>query len=437
MRVLHAIHDFLPRHRAGSELYADALCREQEKRHQVAVLCAEYDATRPHGSVLERQHDGLAVFEIANSWAFGSFSESYASPALNTALTRVLDAYRPDVLHVHNLLNLSLDLPELARARGIATVATLHDFTLVCASGGQRLHLAEEHVCVDIEPARCARCFEASPFRRQMTGPPAPVSLWRRMLGNVPGDPRSPSASDIEARIARARRAADAIQVLVAPSQALADDLHRFGFPARIQVADYGTSPFRVRARPARAPGPPRVGFVGTLAWHKGAHVLIDAIRHLPAGSCEVLLFGDLATFPEYVAALRQQAVSLPVHFRGGFVPEDAAAAYAEIDVLVVPSLWPENSPLVIHEAFEAGLPIVAARTGGIPALLGEGRHGLLYDPASPHALAAALREVQDPARARALVEGRTPWRTMAEDAAGWDELYTQALAGRPAEVRA
>ena len=88
MRVLHAIHDFLPRHRAGSELYADALCREQGQRHEVAVLCAEYDAARPHGSVLEREHHGLPVFEIANSWAFSSFAESYASPALNACSSR-------------------------------------------------------------------------------------------------------------------------------------------------------------------------------------------------------------------------------------------------------------------------------------------------------------------------------------------------------------
>jgi glycosyltransferase involved in cell wall biosynthesis len=439
MRVLHAIHDFLPRHRAGSELYADALCREQRCRHEVAVLCAEYDPALPHATVVERHHEGLPVFEIVNRWEFGSFVESYGSPAINAALARILDAYRPDVLHVHNLLNLSLDLPALARGRGIATVATLHDFTLACVSGGQRVHLADAHVCVDIEPDRCARCFAASPFRRQMSGAPGPPSLWRRITSRGAGaDPRSPGAAEIEARIARARQAAEEIQILVAPAQTLADDLRRFGFPARIRVADYGTPPRPTMGRGRREPGPPRVGFVGTLAWHKGVHVLIDALGRLPAGSCEVLLFGDLATFPDYVASLRQQAISLPVHFRGGFAPEAAAAAYAEIDVLVVPSLWPENSPLVIHEAFQAGLPIVAARTGGIPALLGDGRHGVLYEPSSPAALAEALREVlRNPAQAEALVEKRGSVRTMAEDAAGWDDLYAQALAARGAQVRA
>ena len=80
----------------------------------------------------------------------------------------MLEATRPDVLHVHNLLNLSFDLPRLARERGIATVATLHDYTLVCASGGQRVHVAESHVCKTIDAMRCSRCFAASPLRAQM-----------------------------------------------------------------------------------------------------------------------------------------------------------------------------------------------------------------------------------------------------------------------------
>ena len=68
----------------------------------------------------------------------------------------------------------------------------------------------------------------------------------------------------------------------------------------------------------------------------------------------------------------------------GAFDHEHAADVYAQIDVLVVPSLWLENSPLVIHEAFMAGIPVVGARIGGIADLVEDGRSGLLYDPTSP-----------------------------------------------------
>ena len=168
MRLLHAIHDFLPRHRAGSEIYACELAREQRKRHDVFVLAAEYDPTTAHGTLRWREYAGLTVVELVNNWEFQRFDETYTSERINAQLRHVLDATAPDVLHVHNLLNLSFDLPRIAKARGIGIVATLHDYTLVCASGGQRVHVSEAHVCETIDAERCARCFGESTLSRQM-----------------------------------------------------------------------------------------------------------------------------------------------------------------------------------------------------------------------------------------------------------------------------
>ena len=64
MRLLHAIHDFLPRHRAGSEIYALRLCQELAKRHSVVVLCAEYDPGRQHGTLAWRSYEDLPVVSI-------------------------------------------------------------------------------------------------------------------------------------------------------------------------------------------------------------------------------------------------------------------------------------------------------------------------------------------------------------------------------------
>ena len=83
MKILHAIHDFLPRHRAGSEIYAFRLCRELSRRHEVGVLCAEYDPSRPHGSLASRLYEGLPVRELVNNWAFSTFAETYRSAQIN------------------------------------------------------------------------------------------------------------------------------------------------------------------------------------------------------------------------------------------------------------------------------------------------------------------------------------------------------------------
>jgi glycosyltransferase involved in cell wall biosynthesis len=448
MRVLHAIHDFLPRHAAGSEIYAFHLCRELAARHHVHVLAAEYDPARPHGTLTWRVHEGLPVIELVNNWE-GSFADTWHSARLGAQLDHVLRATQPDVLHIHSLLNLSFDLPRLARARGAAVVATLHDHSLACPAGGQRLHLVERTVCHEIDPARCAACFPHSPFHAQLTvgsmsraagrgGPlvagaaqwmarraPGAAGLFRRrVLARTQPVP----AGEIEARLEQLRNVFDAVQLFVAPSKSVADAHERLGLHrSKLLVSDYGFA--NRELRPASGANPERaivrIGFVGTLVWHKGLHVLLEAARQLPAGAYELEVWGALDTFPEYTATLKTMANGLPVTFCGAFHNEQGNDVYSRFDLLVVPSLWPENSPLVIHEAFMAGVPVVAARSGGIPELVTDGVNGVLYDPASPAALADVLRGLILRPDQLAQMAGRAPAvKTIAEDARDWERRY-------------
>ena len=435
LRILHAIHDFLPRHRAGSEIYACELARRQSSRHDVFVLAAEYDPATPHGTLRWRAEEGLPVIEIVNNWEFRTLHETYSSPRVNAQLEHVIDATRPDILHVHNLLNLSFDLPRLARERGARLVATLHDYTLLCASGGQRVHQQESHVCREIEPERCSRCFSSSSFHRQMavsraTGGAigrAAAQLHARLpwltstiFQHAPGP--AITSADIVRRLAAARHVFGAVDLFVAPSAALGAEFVRFGLPpARLEVSDYGFHASAARRTPPS--GALRIGFAGTLVWHKGVHVLLEATRML-RGAFEVQIHGDASVFPDYTARLKELATGLPVRFAGGYAQEDVARVFGQLDVLVVPSIWPENSPLVIHEAFMHGVAVVGAATGGIPDLICEAG-GLVYDPSSPAELASVLqRLIDDPTLAARLARGAPAVKSIEQDALEWDVRY-------------
>jgi glycosyltransferase involved in cell wall biosynthesis len=449
MRLLHAIHDFLPRHPAGSEIYAFNLCRELAARHVVHVVAAEYDPARLHGTLAWRAHEGLPVVELVNNWE-GSFADTWRSPRLGQQLQYVLRALQPDVLHVHSLFNLTFDLPVMARALGIPVVATLHDHTLVCPAGGQRLHSRDRTICAEIQPARCAECFSQSAFHSQMA-----VGAATRLAG--PGGrrvgtlaswaarraPRTAALfarhalaraapvteSDIAARLDALRRVFDSVDLFVAPSAALAAAYVEVGLPAeKLQVSDYGFVARPPRPRPpSPRNGPLRVGFVGTLVGHKGVHVLVEAMRSLPPDRCQLEIWGSLDTFPGYTAELEALARNLPVRFCGPFDNRDAASIYDRFDVLVVPSIWPENSPLVIHEAFMASIPVVASRIGGIPELVADGINGLLYEPTSPASLAAALLTLADNPHRLVEMAGRMqPVKTIEEDAREWEARYDE-----------
>jgi glycosyltransferase involved in cell wall biosynthesis len=450
MRIVHAIHDFLPRHAAGSEVYAFQLCRELAQRHHVHVVAAEYDPARPHGTLAWRVHAGLPVIELVNNWE-GSFGDSWRSARIGAQLDRVLRATQPDVVHVHSLLNLSFELPRLARVRGAAVVATLHDHSLVCPAGGQRLHLVERTVCGDIDPARCAACYPHSPFHAQMSvgavsraagrggrligraakwmagrAPRAAGFASRQVAARVPPIP----IADIQARLDHLRQVFDSVQLFVAPSRFVADAHEQSGLPrSKLVVSDYGFVPLAPRRPDWRPPDSMRpkvrIGFVGTLVRHKGPHVLLEAARQLPAGSFDIEIWGALDTFPDYTAHLKALAHGLPVTFCGAFRNEQAAEVFGRFDVLVVPSLWPENSPLVIHEGFMVGVPVVAARMGGIPELVRDGVNGVLYDPPSPAALAEALGGLLlAPGRLRDMAARAPAVKTIQEDARDWEQRY-------------
>jgi glycosyltransferase involved in cell wall biosynthesis len=316
-------------------------------------------------------------------------------------------------------------------------VGTLHDYTLVCPSGGQRVHVPEQHVCREIDPVRCARCFGALPLRQPLgwTGPGASaLRLAARLLGRPSGAP-APRPADVAERLRAATGVLDSFDVLVAPSSSLAEEFRRFGAPAaRLRVSDYGFQPLGGSTLPSLGAWL-RIGYVGTPIWHKGLHVLLDAVRRLPLERFRLDVWGDLDVAPAYVRGLRRQASGLPVRFRGGFDHDRVAAVFASMDVLVVPSLWLENSPLVVHEAFQAGVPVVAARTGGLAELVEDGTSGLLYDPTDTKALAAALmRLVQEPGLLERLAASRPPVKSIDRDALEWDAVYAEARARREAE---
>ena len=249
-----------------------------------------------------------------------------------------------------------------------------------------------------------------------------------RRAGSLAG-----TGAEMRDRLAQAGEILAGLDLVITPSPYIAAEMTRFGAPAsRVRVSDYGFRRLN-RLRTQRHTGPLRVGFVGTLVWHKGVHIAVEAMRGMSDAACELRIFGDPDVFPDYTADLELRATGLPVQFMGGFDRNRIADVYAEIDVLVVPSLWLENSPLVIHEAFMAGVPVVGSRIGGIPHLVNDGWNGLLFDAGSASDLAAALRKLIDDPGLLEIFASRNPQvKSIAEDAQAWASIYAGLVKGRP-----
>jgi glycosyltransferase involved in cell wall biosynthesis len=125
------------------------------------------------------------------------------------------------------------------------------------------------------------------------------------------------------------------------------------------------------------------------------------------------------------VARLKASARHRGVRFAGPYAPEDRWRVLADLDLVVVPSVWPEISSLVTQEAFAAGTPVVASRVGALTGRVRDGVDGRLVPPGDPQALAAVLADlVQRPDELARLRGGVRPPRTLVEHVAEIEGVY-------------
>ncbi len=205
---------------------------------------------------------------------------------------------------------------------------------------------------------------------------------------------------EAEVRIAESKRLAEAVDCFLAPSPFLAERFRAYGFPAEKLIAsDYGiwTPPLPHRPPVGANPGRPlRFVFVGTLVEHKGAHVAIEAFRTLPEGKATLELYGSLDEFVDYTATLRRMASHPGIAFKGRLENHRVMEILAGADALVIPSIWFENSPITIHEAFLAGVPVITSDLGGMAGLVQHGKNGFLFPVGDADALRALFAELTE-----------------------------------------
>jgi GT2 family glycosyltransferase/glycosyltransferase involved in cell wall biosynthesis len=451
MKVLEVVHGLPPHGNGGAELYAYAHARELHERHgdDVVLLTREADGGRPEYAVRGETREGLRVAWVNHTFRDTQrFDETYVNEAIGAIADRIIDEFRPDVAHIHHLTCLSTTIVCSLAARRVPVFFTLHDYWLLCHRG-QLLDVnyrvcagprADEgcHACLGAAGGAHAIAFAGAravrAMERRLPGPAARGLRWAAERVAAMGANAAAGEDEERQRIAHMRRLCGNVTQFLAPSRYARDRFAEFGVPAdRMTVWPYGVAASPRAACGARPEGL-RLGYAGSLMISKGVHVLLDAAGRLPAGSVSVSVFGAHASYHGDNGYRRQlepllAADHVQVH---GPVPHDQiASAFASIDVLVVPSIWPENSPFVIHEAFRAGVPVVASRIGGIPELVEDGRNGLLCSPGNADDLAHALgRLVREPGLLAALGRGISPPRSLEDDVGATRELYSRCLSG-------
>ena len=441
MRVLFVVHQFLPRHHTGTEQYVRSLARGLRSRgHQVSIFTLEpvLPLVAPGKTWAEKDEkvDGIPVRVAGLHIAAQPNHElaDYQNPVAVRLFRRYLDKKKFDLVHVFHLRYLGVGALNELRVLGIPVVVNLMDFWALCP---RYTLLRSDGVLCDGPPDNGLGCIGCiNPNLGKLV---ANLELADALTDIFEFDAKLPDFTGTPARLAKAfvgRREVifDSLQsaaAVVAPSRFLRQMFEKNGVPKGVlRHIPYGVDPSRLGGHKKKWKDMGEVlniGYVGSITQHKGLHVLIPALRAIKGDHWKLHVHGNLDTHPAYSEEVLDLADQDPrIVFHGAFKPKDLGKTLQTLDLLVVPSIWYENTPFSVLEGQMMGLPILASNLGGISELVIHRKNGFLFKAASQRSLTIQLKKIlADPNQLKSL-ELRQQVRTLEQNTDDFVELYEE-----------
>jgi len=363
MRILIVSAFFPPNVIGGAELSAANLARWLAGQgHEIGILTT---APTKQDCLDGEQVDDFRIWRVAMPRPYPVFQamerggwqkpvwhlQDHFDPRNKAIMGEVLDAFRPDLVNIHIIQGIGYNALTAIGQRNIPAVFTLHDLGLACIKLAMFVNGRE---C----DGQCSMCARSSAIKTRYVG-----SIARH--GFI-----SPSKANL-ARIST---------------------LLSLGDYPRIQILNPNSYPAPTVAHEKSEAM--RLLYVGRLEEAKGIYVLIEALEPLAADyDFSLTLVG---TGPRADDLAKQYGHHDWIKFTGQIPVQDVANWMANSDLLLVPSIWLENSPGVVIQALGVSLPVMGSDKGGIPELVTNGVNGVLVPPGSVQDWRAAIKSLLD-----------------------------------------
>jgi len=414
MKVALFVHCFFPEHFYGTETYTFEIARNlQAMGHEPVVVSATFQGEPTREAPLTRyEYKSVPVYLIdKNCFPTRRTRDTYYQPDMRDALKRILLEIAPDLVHVTHLGNHTAVLLDVNEELGIPAVTTLTDFFGFCFK--KTLEAADGSLCRGPSSTRvnCLACTikQSSQKRagqllyRWLARPPWPV-LGAAALRLVHPGRLAEIVADVVARPEILAQRYMKYRAAIAPTRFLAAAYVANGLTVPLHYMRFGVDMRAVPKVPKAANSPLRFGFIGQLAAHKGPDILIDAFRRLPKGVAELHIFGSTNEQGKHIEVLMQRAQGNAVRFRNTFPSERMPEVFAELDCLVIPSRWYENSPLVLLNALASHTPVIVSDVDGMTEFVTQGENGFVFRRGSVDELEKVMQAlVKDPTALRAM----------------------------------
>ncbi|WP_066631086.1 glycosyltransferase [Labilibacter marinus] len=364
MHILKIIHGYPPYYNAGSEVYSQSIVDELKKTYKITVFTREENEYIPDFNFRRESGDG-ADFVFVN---MARGKDGYNHAAINKRLAELIEDIKPDVAHIGHLNHLSTGIVDELNKQNIPILFTLHDFWLMCPRGqflqrnfdGENLY----KLCDRQEDSKCAE------------------SCYRMYQSGIDSQKDSKHWAEwVNQRMRITKEVIDKVDCFHAPSKYLMNRfIDDFDVPKeKIFYLDYGFPTHYLKPEIHSDSDTFTFGYIGTHIAAKGVNLLIEAFKGIE-GKAKLKIFGrELGQSTKALKKLSSEC-SNPVEFCGEYINHNLAKdVFSKVHAIVVPSIWGENSPLVIHEAQSCHIPVITADFGGMKEYVQNNVNGLLF----------------------------------------------------------
>jgi glycosyltransferase involved in cell wall biosynthesis len=416
-RVLFVLHNHPLIFPGGAETYALELFEALRASDEIEpILVARADLRQAEESGLyvgatfkTIEGDPQQYFMFTE---FGEFDPvlgtSRAKSLYTTEFANFLEAQQPAIVHFQHTHMIGYDIVTMTRRilPDAPILYTLHEYLPICLREGQMMRTERKgnKLCTHASPRRCNECYPG-------------ISTQKFFLRE----------KFIKSHLAN-------VDVFLAPSQFLRNRFIEWGLPVdRIRFEEYGRRPEPRLPQPAMERPPNRIAFFGQLTPFKGAETLLQAMKILAERQPDVHLYLHGAYVEYFAETYGRQLLELVeemsgnVTYAGAYDHDDLPRLMRDVDWVVLPSRWWENSPLVIQEAFMHGRPVICSGIGGLAEKVENEVNGLHFAVGDPDSLAATIeRAVTEPGLWKRLQEGIPGVYTVDAHVAQLTRLYQE-----------
>lgn len=401
MNILLTVHQFFPKYCTGTEVLTLNMAKSLRAfGHQVRILTTDdcaFSAAKKEKSFFKDIYEGFLIYRIGhNPYSNRQIIRyEYDNPENKAIVEQILAAERPDIVHVFHCSKLSASILDAVKAHNIPVVFTATDFWFICPM--IQLRLPENKTCSG--PAalndNCLRCFvnktQNGFIKSVFNVAPSTLVRWLVYFCNkyslADKAAKLSLVRELSFRNQYLRRQLNKFDKIFVPTEVMRRKLIEFGAKEnKITKSAFGLKLYQKFdvALKKEALGF-TFAFIGTISEHKGLHLLIEAFNKLAdryqAFKLNLHIYGNPGQFPEYTKKITGMIKPDDgrIVFKGTFPNEAIQDIFREIDVLVVPSVWLENTPLVIYSAFANKTPVICSDTEGMAEIVKHDFNGLIF----------------------------------------------------------